>query len=43
MTIGNTEVKEITITTKDGDLVATVTDENIVHHDDYVVVLREEN
>lgn len=39
MTTGNTEVKEITIATKDGDLVATVTDENFVRHDDYVVTL----
>lgn len=43
MIIGGNEVKEITITTKDGNLVATVTDENIVHHDDFVVVLMEDD
>ena len=43
MIIGGNEVKEITITTKGGSFVATVTDENIVHHDDFVVVLREDD
>lgn len=41
MQIGEKTIDEITVTTKDGDLVATVTDDNVIFHDDFVVTLRE--
>mgnify|MGYP006976142965 CR=1 FL=1 len=40
MQIGNKDIKEIIVTTADGNLVATITDENIVFEDDYLVVLK---
>lgn len=43
MKIGDKNVKEIIVTTKEGDLAVTITDENIIYHDDYVVTLREES
>lgn len=42
MKIGNKDIKEIIVTTKDGSLVATITDENIIYEDDYKVILRDE-
>ena len=43
MIINNKEYKEIIVTTKDGELVATITDDDIIYHDDYVVTLREDD
>lgn len=37
MKIGNQEIKEIIITTTNDELVATITDENIVNDKDYVI------
>lgn len=41
MLIGGKVIEEITVTTKDGELVATVTDKDVIYHDEYVVTLRE--
>lgn len=40
MIIGNKEIKEIIVTTKDDELVATITDENIVAENSFKVILR---
>lgn len=41
MIIGNKEIKEIIVTTKDDELVATITDENIVAENSFKVILRD--
>ncbi len=43
MKINGNDIKEIIVTTKEGELVVTITDENIISHEDYVVALREDN
>lgn len=38
MKIGNKEIKEIQILTKDDELVASITDENIIEEQDFKVI-----
>lgn len=40
MIIGNKEIKEIIVTTKDDELVVTITDENIIADNSFKVILR---
>lgn len=43
MKIGDKQIKEIIVTTQENDLVATITDENIVYEDGYKVILRDKS
>lgn len=38
MTLNNREIKEIQITTNENELIASITDENIIEKDGYKVV-----
>lgn len=42
MIIGNKEIKEIIVTTKDDELVVTITDENVVVENNFKVILRDD-
>lgn len=42
MKIGDKQIKEIIVTTQDNELVATITDDDIIFEDDYKVTLRDE-
>ena len=41
MKIGDKQIKEIIVTTQKDELVATITDDNIIYEDYYKVTLRD--
>lgn len=43
MKIGENEIKEIIITDKSGELIASITDDDVITHDGYCVKLLEQD